>query len=126
MDLERGLELLEQVAGELEHVVGQQQLLLLVRLLLHLQVQVDLLGQEDGQVPILLVDLAREGHEADEEDGHGDTPGKHLAVDVGHLAHLVLLVLPEQLVAEVGDVEDAGEEGGRHDAVHRSLRSTSP
>ena len=109
MDLERGLELLEQVAGELEHVVGQQQLLLLVRLLLHLQVQVDLLGQEDGQVPILLVDLAREGHEADEEDGHSDTPGEHLAVDVGHLAHLVLLVLPEQLVAEVGDVEDAGE-----------------
>ncbi len=33
---------LEQRLGELEHVVGEHQLVLLVRLLLHLQVQVDL------------------------------------------------------------------------------------
>ena len=78
VDLEGRLQLLEEVAGELEDVVRQEELLLLVWLQLHLEVEVDLLGEEDGEVPVLVVDLAGQGHEADEEEAHGHAPGEDL------------------------------------------------
>lgn len=71
---------LEEVLSQLEDIVGHHQLLLLVRLLLHLKVQVDLLRDQYRKVTVLLVDLEAKGHEPHQVHSQGHAPDQQLPV----------------------------------------------
>lgn len=71
---------LEEVLSQLEDIVGHHQLLLLVRLLLHLKVQVDLLRDQYRKVTVLLVDLEAKGHEPHQVHPQCHAPNQQLPV----------------------------------------------
>lgn len=79
--LEGALQLLQQVSSQLQHGIGQHQLVLLVGLLLDLKVQVDLFCDEHRHVPVLVVDLGAQSHEAEQEDPQHQAPDQGLYVD---------------------------------------------
>lgn len=91
---------------------------------LHLQVEVDLLRQQHGEVPVLAVHFAGQCHESNQEESNEDAPGDDL--DVGDVDLGMRLVLFEQLGAEPADVGQSEDEGRADDAVNAPLRASLP
>lgn len=126
-NLVRRLQLLDEVGGQLQHVIRQHQVLLLLRLPLQLQVEVDLLGDEHREVAaVLLVDAAAEDHQPHDVDADGQRPEDHLPADeaTGE-GRLVGAVVLQQLQTDAGQQADGEDEGGGADGVHRAEGAVS-
>ena len=95
-----------------------------MRLHLHLQVEIDLFRQQDGEIPVLLINSAGEGHVAHQEEPDGDAPGDDGAVGDVHLG--VHVVIFEQLIGQPADVDQGEHEGSADDAVNAPLWASLP
>ena len=95
-----------------------------MRFQLHLQVEIDLFRQQDGEIPVLLIDPAGQGHVAHQEEPDGNAPGDDGTVGDVHLR--VDVVIFEELVAEPADVDQGEHEGRADDAVNASLWASLP
>ncbi len=80
--LEWVLYLLQQIRRKFENIIDNHELLLSFRLLLHLEIQVDLLGYDHGHaIPVLLVCFEAHRHESEHVGPDAKAPEDQLPVE---------------------------------------------